>query len=982
MKNLPYSPLPRRNHFKSKMFWTFLCALLYVGQAHAQVCQLPEGVECTLNEPSAFKIITTSKTFSQMIADGELLPQATSGNTPQFLVVCQTITHDLFGMYVFGAGSEIVFLNNSSGIVINGNNNNYLRFQSTYLHGCQKLWNGIQVKGGLVEFRPFCRVEDALTAVQLEPNSRLISETCTFDGNYTSIFAGGPGTPNQHSITINNFNGNTFSGQKPLIENYVPNPQTPSCFYSKPMYGIVAQNVQHLNMVAWGGHTNHFRDFSASWSCSVFNPAAPTGIFAQNSSLTVSDVAFRNIANGSGGKGVNFVVTPGAASTLDLTGRGKNGFFTFENVQTGVYGLGNMTIRASHFNNLERGIYMTGNPAPYTVTITGNSFANVDDHTVFADQISPINRFVVQGNDFNDNDPYSGGINGFPRSGVHIRSFTPGHQSSWIFNNTFLNSPKAGMFTFGNRGVWIRNLNGSLIEQNQFTDNFGSTAQPYEGVSVFNASTSIWSNNFAGAGNWGVHPSAATQVQESPSCWLNCNYADQTKLGWEFQGVNSDAAKLEKNIANAHDKGLLMRTDAVIGNQNNKYNRWIGNVSNTEAQFEGRDLGNAQDVFFVQQSRFRIHTPNMATDFWPDPRLFGNVADPGQWFIPGSAAIVECIATVPPDGGGETLAPLTTEADARVMDGTYQPVKGYAAGLWEAKLRLYGRLSEHPELRPSGSVEAIWYAAQQNTTVGSLCNLYQGILSLSRYSALEQVDLDNAATAQQSATQAVTDKDAQIAVNLDNPAVLEQLFTERQQLEVTLAAAIAAHENLLGSLRNAKLSAAQQQLGQASAISTTEPYETDFKTVCCILLETFTDENGVSESNQQVLSAIAHQCRYEGGFAVLQARASLGDEWNWGQYDNCPDAGERSSKVTPTIAMSLYPNPAKDAALLDMGYTVTTGRATLRDLSGRALQEWALDGHQQIWLRWNGQLPAGLYLLEVAADQPAPRMLKLAIYKN
>jgi hypothetical protein len=425
-----------------------------------------------------------------------------------------------------------------------------------------------------------------------------------------------------------------------------------------------------------------------------------------------------------------------------------------------------------------------------------------------------------------------------------------------------------------------------------------------------------------------------------------------------------------------------MRFDAVIGNQNNKYNRWIGNGSNAEAQFEGRDPGVPGDVLFVNLSRFRVHTPNMVTDFWPDPRLFGNVVDPGQWFIPGSAAIVECIATAPPGGGGETLAPLTTEADARVMDGTYQPVKGYAAGLWEAKLRLNGRLSEHPELRPSGSVEAIWYAAQQNTTVGSLCNLYQGILSLSRYSALEQVDLDNAATAQQSATQAVTDKDGQIAANLDNPTVLEQLFAERQQLEVTLAAAIAAHENLLGSLRNAKLSAAQQLLQQVNGTNTSEAFETDFKTVCRILLETFASENGVSETNRATLLTIAHKCRYEGGFAVLQARASLDSEWNWEQYDNCPDAGERSSKVTPTTATSLYPNPAKDAAILDMGYMVTTGRAVLRDLSGRALQEWTLNGPHQIWLRWGGEIPAGLYLLELLADQAAPQVLKLAIQRN
>lgn len=963
------------------MFWHFLCVLLIVGQADAQECQLPTGVECTLNEPGAFKVIAASKTFSQMIADGDLLSPTLSESVPQFLVVCQTITDDLQGWYIFADGSEIVFLNNSSGLVINSGAN--LQFRNSYLHGCQKLWDRIRVNGGgRLDFTPGCRVEDAVTAVHLEPNSKFLAAYSTFNGNYICVFAGGAGTPNQHSITTT-IGGNVFSGQKALIENYVPNPQLPSCFYSKPMYGIVAQNVRHMTVgINGGGITNAFSDFSDSWSCSVFNPAAPTGIFAQNSSMTVVNSLFRNIANGTGGRGVSFGVTPGAASTLNFTGLGKNGPPTFDNVQTGVYGLGNMTVRASRFNHLEWGIYLTGNPAKYTVTIFDNSFQNVSDHSVFADQISPINRLEVNANDFNDNDLWSGGINGFPRSGVHIRSFTPGQQNSWIFNNTFLNSPKAGAFIFGNRGVWIRNLNGSLIEQNLFTDNFGSTAMPYEGVSVFNATTRIWSNHFTGAGNWGVHPSSATQVQESPACWLNCNWADQTKLGWEFQGVNSDGASLEKNNLNAHDRGLLMRFDAVIGSQNNKYNRWIGNGSNVEVLFEGRDPGLTGDALFVGMSRFRVHTPNMATDFWPDPRMVGTNSDPNLWFVLGSSANVHCIATAIGGGGEETLAASITEADMRVLDGTYQPVKGYEAGLWEAKLRLYGRLSEHPDLRPSGSAEADWYAAQQSTTVGSLGNVYQGILSLSRYSAQEQGDLESASAAQQSAAQAVTDKDEQIAANLDNPMVLEQLFAERQQLEVTLAAAIAAHENLLTSLRNAKLSAAQQLLGQANAVATIEPYETDFKTVCRVLLETYLSESGVSEANGQALSDIAHQCRYEGGFAVLQARASLDSEWNWEQYDNCPDAGERSSKVTPTTAMSLYPNPAKDAALLDMGYTVATGRAVLRDLSGRTLQEWTLDGQHQIWLRWGVDIPAGLYLLELLADQTLPQVLKLAVERN
>ena len=74
MKNLTSYFLLMANCFKSKVFGLFLCTMLFVGRVYTQVCQLPDGVVCTLNDPSVFKVITTSKTFSQMIADGDLLP--------------------------------------------------------------------------------------------------------------------------------------------------------------------------------------------------------------------------------------------------------------------------------------------------------------------------------------------------------------------------------------------------------------------------------------------------------------------------------------------------------------------------------------------------------------------------------------------------------------------------------------------------------------------------------------------------------------------------------------------------------------------------------------------------------------------------------------------------------------------------------------------------------------------------------------------
>jgi hypothetical protein len=203
-----------------------------------------------------------------------------------------------------------------------------------------------------------------------------------------------------------------------------------------------------------------------------------------------------------------------------------------------------------------------------------------------------------------------------------------------------------------------------------------------------------------------------------------------------------------------------------------------------------------------------------------------------------------------------------------------------------------------------------------------------------------------------------------------------------RQAALRLTDAIAANQNLLSNLHNSRRSAAQQLLEQLEALNTSETYETDFKTVCHILLQTYLSENGVSENQIEILTEIAHKCRYEGGIAVLQARASLSGEWDWSAYDDCPDATERTSNGTENFAVGLYPNPAKDAALLDLGNTVTTGRAILRDLSGRALQEWVLDGQRQIWLRWSAERSSGLYLLEIITDQSEPQVLKMSIKRN
>ncbi|MBL7775611.1 MAG: hypothetical protein JNK89_06380, partial [Saprospiraceae bacterium] len=375
------------------------------------------------------------------------------------------------------------------------------------------------------------------------------------------------------------------------------------------------------------------------------------------------------------------------------------------------------------------------------------------------------------------------------------------------------------------------------------------------------------------------------------------------------------------------------------------------------------------------------------SDFWPNPRLVGVQTDPDFWFRFGDPNNVECALVTLTEGGAQSREDSrpakTTEADSRVIAGTYIPVKGYPAGLWEAELRLYRRLSEHPELQPAGSPEAAWFFSAQNTSVGALGNIYLGILELSRYDQQEQDALDAAAENFQDAANALAAKDQEFGEALDNPALLEQLLAEREALEAALAAATAEYQNLFESARDVRRNSALQLLDLLDPIQTAAAYETDFKTVCRILLETYLDGVSLSAENCQNLKTIAAQCRYSGGMAVLQARAALPDNQDYAQYDDCPveygaPYATQKARLNPA---RLSPNPARHSTTLQLDRPVASGRAILRDVNGRIVNEWPLDGLRHLDLRWSSDLHPGLYFLDVLSEQNEPEVLRLTIYK-
>jgi hypothetical protein len=541
------------------------------------------------------------------------------------------------------------------------------------------------------------------------------------------------------------------------------------------------------------------------------------------------------------------------------------------------------------------------------------------------------------------------------------------------------NSVKSPATNFNYLGVYVQNLNGGVIDDNTFTDNLGTSTKRFDGARLFKSTSRIENNTFTGAGNFDTHPSTGIQIDDSPACFLKCNSTTQTTTGIEFKNMNCDNAQVRSNTFDTHKNSLLLRKETIIRDQDDKQNTWIGSGTNAEALFEGRDPFDNDDIDHINYSNFIIRTTNTSSDFWPDPRKCGTTTDPGVWFFPGTFVLneLECFEIGP-------LPPNKSDAESAVISGTYQPVRGFSAGTWEAKVLLYQRMLNYPELRPESSVEATWFAAQQNATAGLLSAAYNGIYALSTYTSQEQTSLQTAENAYNQAISDMAEVDSLIAESLNNASTLASLSQQRVVLDSLLGVAANAYQVVLASIRSNRISTAQQLLSQVNAVSTSETYETDFKTVCKILLEGYVSDT-ISTSNLQSLRSIAHQCRYEGGLAVLQARASLTDEWDFSAYDDCTDTtDERAARVDvgSELHCAVFPNPATREVVLNLGYTVLNGQAMLRDINGRQIATWSLDGLQQTKLQWGADLANGMYLLEVIADNHPPKVVKLHIQQH
>ena len=215
----------------------------------------------------------------------ELLLPVQSLNTPQYLLIKGKVM--LEDDYTFAAGSDIIFLDNNSGFrVLNGKK---LTLQGIDLHGCTKLWAGVEVLAGASISADDCTFEDAKAAIVLRNQSIVEATGNTFRKNVCGILglSTNPGISSSSIFlgSAKGISGNTFWGNDQLLEPSIPNmidiginSNAPVSATNYPYTGIWIERINALTIgnvsTRWYGTNSPIEAFalnSASAQASVFN---------------------------------------------------------------------------------------------------------------------------------------------------------------------------------------------------------------------------------------------------------------------------------------------------------------------------------------------------------------------------------------------------------------------------------------------------------------------------------------------------------------------------------------------------------------------------------------------------------------------------------------------------------------------------------------------------------------------------------------
>lgn len=853
-------------------------------------CPCPIGTGVNINGP------TTSLNNSQ-------LPSTFTG--------CVAIGGVLFidrpGLTTFNAadvtmqpGAAIVVRNGSQLAVTN----------SSDLHGCSAMWQGITVEsGGSLSISESSYVQDACMAVNAEDGATISVKGCFFNRNLIGLFADNP-----FNLTI--AAGITFDGA-----NLLP-----------PLAGQIGEagiKISDGNSLLIG--TNNFSNLR-------------NGIVATRNSLTVNGGTFTNInfadINPASGYGIYADGGPAPFYSLAVSGG------TYTDCWTGIYArAGTANVKNTVMSNVARGII--SEMGAFSVDIQGNVISCLRMGIELANIQAEWCQRTIKGNTIN--------LTG-KGTGINITDSgsSDGIAVGFVESNTInVNGPQPI--------VGLNINNSAKLKTSSNTVNLQSNT--IGGVGIFvsgGGANTIGEQNFV----YGISANTGANVgyrgQSCPEVIWECNAVANTHTGFRFDNPCNTSNGFRANTMNNHKMGLNLKAGAQLGIQNQTKNQWFGTYDDMTlkgARHEGGLFEAPFSLFYVKASSY----PDRPTTF----PLTG-------WFIgppPGTPNNNFGCASV---SGGEEGTDEADLAIASNSSTGYDGNRWLSERYLYAKLRGNPQYVQpgtvFEAFRNQKSTTTVGQFYDINKDIESLFEIApatQQVLA-SNYAAIGTKQADLLAIEAQLATATGTSQEnlmAQKRALLQEVDVLDgsnkTILNGIQAQRSAAAASVLAANN---SIVVPNLYEQNEQAVNAIFLSVVATGTGAFTPAHVQTLTNITDQCPASGGNAvfKARSLLALATETELGY---DDDANCGPSLLIGGNPGAVSMEPSSSNV------QMYPNPGKDLLTLKWQDILgTEGQASLKDLTGRTVMVQAVDLEAGSIVLDLTRLQAGIYICEIQVD--------------
>jgi hypothetical protein len=497
-----------------------------------------------------------------------------------------------------------------------------------------------------------------------------------------------------------------------------------------------------------------------------------------------------------------------------------------------------------------------------------------------------------------------------------------------------------------------------------------------------------------------------------------CNTADGTFVGAGFYGTNNNSNPGEANNPVAqgfsfenNTKGLWITQNATIPNQFMAGNKWSG-IFGSNSAAENDNGGNPG---ILQLEQFTA-SPVNASPYWPLSNSQPSITPSIGWFGPGVGSVaVSCPAPARHSHHNQDeTAPIAqlNNLDTAIIEDSIQFSQYNSSLQWQNSRIVYDKLVDNTILLSDSGIIDSFYFSFQNSSLGQL--------SAIEHQKNNILALDSASAAQLGMLYDLRDSISQVLMYADT-LITDSIYTD-SLAQTQIAAwqrAIYGIDSVLDTI-NAQVGQITELVAIGSPdknkeiegvianndnIETVQIVDANLKQFYDIFLST--SAQGIDTFTADQISSLyylANQCPLSGGEAVFRARSllTLIDDSTLYYNDNLCSGGSGDStrmmlvsgtntntvtdttpanQAKPILKVILYPNPAKDYAVLQLNQDISPLQLQIIDGVGGLVINQSINTISGYYTFSTSSLASGLYYVSLYSGNSKIFGHKLAIFR-